>query len=107
MYLYLQPPGGGGADALVRVTLDLLELPLISHKVVVALFSVNAGNALRGGSALAVVDEPSTAWLPRSSCQKQLPVIAKMVLARFLVMPFNDFVSFGKAKAGVASRCKT
>lgn len=28
-------------------------------------FSLNAGTALRGGSAPAVVDEPSTAWLPR------------------------------------------
>ena len=30
--------------------------------------------------------------------------MANMALARLLVMPFNDFVSFGKAKAGVASR---
>jgi hypothetical protein len=63
--------------------------------VVVALFR-NAGNALRGSSAFAVVDEPSTAWLPRPSCQKQRPVIANMVLARLLVMPF---VSVGKGKA--------
>jgi len=34
-----------------------------------------------------------------SSCEKQLPVIANRVLARLLVMPFNDFVSLGEASA--------
>ena len=29
--------------------------------------SVNAGNALRGGSAFTAPDEPSAAWLPRST----------------------------------------
>jgi hypothetical protein len=56
---------------LLDVTFDLLELALISHALVVALF-----------------------------LQKELPY----GVGRSLVMPFSDFVSFGKAKAGVASR---
>src|SRR5471030_3215122 len=54
---------------------DLLELPLMPHQVVIAFF------------------------LP-----KGLPVNASIALARLAVMPFNDFVSFGNATAGVASK---